>query len=197
MEIKFNSIYSFNNFKQDVKTNLSSREKRVISLPGFRESSVMMLFMEKENSPHVILTLRTDKVSTHKGQISFPGGGHDKEDRDYLETAIRETFEEIGIDPAQIEVLGEFDEYVSTTGFHVHVYAGALNSVIRYLPSEDEIEDILEVPFSIFYNEEFERREIVNYEGRDYTVYYYKYGKNTIWGLTSRILTDFSRKICR
>lgn len=197
MNIEFSSNYAFHDFKQALKETLSSRDKRTINFPDYRKSAVMMLFMEKENKPHVLLSLRTDRVSTHKGQVSFPGGSWDETDKDYLETALRETYEEVGIDPAEIEVLGEYDEYISIMGFHVYVYIGALNREVKYTPCEDEIEEILEVPFSIFYNEEFYKCEKVTYEGRDFDVYYYNYGNSTIWGMTARILTDFSRKVCK
>ncbi len=197
MKTEFDSNYTFNDFKQEIKEALSSREKRSISFPDYRKSAVMMLFMEKGNEPHVLLSLRTDRVSTHKGQVSFPGGSYDETDKDFLETALRETFEEVGIEPDEIEVLGEYDEYISITGFHVYVYAGALNRAVEYKISADEIEEILEVPFSLFYNEGFDRCERVAYAGREFDVYYYNFGNSTIWGLTARILTDFSRKVCK
>jgi hypothetical protein len=81
--------------------------------------------------------------------------------------------------------------------FHVYTYVGALNRVQKYNPSKDEIDTILEVPFSIFYNEEYTKCEKINYGGRDYDVYYYGYNEAVIWGLTARILTDFSRKVCK
>ena len=195
--MQFEDNYAFHDFKQAIRETLAGRSKRTVDIPDHRKSAVMMLFMEREGSPHVLLTLRTDRVSTHKGQISFPGGSYDETDRDFLETALRETLEEVGIEPAEIEVLGEFDEYISIMGFHVYVFTGALNRAVEYKPSRDEIEEILEVPFSIFYNEEFDRCEKITHQGRDYDVYYYNYGKSTIWGMTARILTDFSRKVCK
>lgn len=197
MKTEFDSNYTFNDFKREIKEALSSREKRSISFPDYRKSAVMMLFMEKDGEPHVLLSLRTDRVSTHKGQVSFPGGSYDETDRDFLETALRETFEEVGIEPSEIEVLGEYDEYISIAGFHVYVYAGALNRPVEYKISADEIEEILEVPFSLFYNESYDRCEKVTYAGRDFDVYYYNFKNSTIWGLTARILTDFSRKVCK
>jgi len=197
MKIEFDNNYAFQDFKKTLKETLASREKRSISFPDYRKSAVMMIFMEKGGSPHVLLSLRTDRVSTHKGQVSFPGGSWDETDKDYLETALRETYEEIGIDPSEIEVLGEYDEYISIMGFHVFVFIGALNRKVEYTPCTDEIEEILEVPFSLFYNEQYDKCEKVTYDGRDYDVYYYNYGSSTIWGMTARILTDFSRKVCK
>jgi 8-oxo-dGTP pyrophosphatase MutT (NUDIX family) len=191
----FDNIDGFPAFKKIIRDKLDEREKRPMDAPGYRKASVMILFMEKNNSPHVLLTRRTDRVSTHKGQVSFPGGGHDNTDRDNLATALRETMEEVGISPEKIEVLGEFDEYISVAGFHVYVFVGALNEVLNYKVNKDEIDEILEVPFSLFYDEKYTSCEKITFDGRDYDIFYYHYGTNTIWGMTARILTDFGRKI--
>ena len=197
MNLRFENPDDFEIFKETIRERLKKRQKRSINFPDYRKAAVMMLFFEKNNSPHVLLQLRTDRVSTHKGQVSMPGGGHDSTDRDLLQTALRETNEEMGIDPSDIELIGEFDEYISIMGFQVNVFAGALNSKIEYTACDDETEEILEVPFSIFYNETFYKREKLTHEGRDFDVYYYDFNGQTIWGMTARILTDFSRKVCK
>lgn len=197
MNLQFNKPGDFEVFKETLRTNLKNREKRSINFPGYRKAAVMMLFFEKNNAPHVLLQLRTDRVSTHKGQVSMPGGGFDSTDRDLLYTALRETHEETGIAPSAIELIGEFDEYISIMGFQVNVFAGALNGEVEYVACDDETEQILEVPFSLFYNEEFFKCEKLTHEGREFDVYYYDFNGITVWGMTARILTDFSRKICR
>jgi 8-oxo-dGTP pyrophosphatase MutT (NUDIX family) len=195
MNMQFSIANDFNAFKKLISDKLSSRKKRSINFPEYRKSAVMILFMEKDESPYVILTLRTDKVSTHKGQVSFPGGGYDSSDKDFLETALRETMEEVGIAPEDIEVLGEFDEYISIMGYHVYVFVGALGKTHEYVVCRDEIDEMLEVPFSLFYNEEYTKCEKITHQGKEFDVYFYDYGKTTIWGMTARILTDFSRKV--
>jgi len=197
MKLNFDSTYSFEDFKKEITNKLSSRNKRSIDFPDFRKSAVLMLFLEKNNSPHVVLTVRSDKVSTHKGQVAFPGGSHDEDDKDFLETALRETYEEIGLHQSLIEILGEYDEYISIMGFHVYVFVGALKDRPEYNICEDEIAELIEVPFSLFYNEEYTKTERVLYDGNEYDVYYYDYNGITIWGMTARILTDFSRNVCK
>jgi 8-oxo-dGTP pyrophosphatase MutT (NUDIX family) len=195
MNIKFTDENNFGNFKKYISDQLACREKRSIDFPQYKKSAVLILFMEKEGLPYVVMTLRTDKVSTHKGQVSFPGGGYDPTDKDFLDTALRETMEEVGISSEEIEILGEFDEYISVMGYHVYVHVGAVNRVQEYVVCRDEIDEMLEVPFSIFYNEAYDKCEKITYEGRDYNVYYYDFGTTTIWGMTARIITDFARKI--
>ena len=195
MNMQFKLENNFNDFKKFVTENLSARNKRSIDFPGYKKSAVLILFMEKNGLPHVIMTLRTDKVSTHKGQVSFPGGGYDSTDKSFLDTALRETMEEVGIPPEEIEILGEFDEYISIMGYHVYVHVGAINRPHEYVVCRDEIDEMLEVPFSIFYNEEYNRCEKITHDGREFDVYFYDFASTTIWGMTARIITDFARKI--
>lgn len=197
MNLQFDKPADFEVFKETLRNNLKNREKRSINFPGYRKAAVMMLFFEKNGKPHVLLQLRTDRVSTHKGQVSMPGGSFDSTDRDLLQTALRETHEETGIDPSLIEVIGEFDEYISIMGFQVNVFTGALNREVEYKACDDETEQLLEVPFSLFYNEEYYKCEKLTHEGREFDVYYYDFNGITVWGMTARILTDFSRKICK
>ena len=197
MNMQFNAEFDFKDFKKSISEKLSSRKKRTIDYPEYRKSAVMILFMEKDDSPHVLMTLRTDKVSTHKGQVSFPGGGYDSTDKSFLDTALRETMEEVGIPSWEIELLGEYDEYISIAGFHVYVHVGALNRIQPYVVCKDEIDRMLEVPLSLFYNEEYNRCEKVSHEGREFDIYYYDFDNTTIWGMTARIMTDFARKVCR
>jgi 8-oxo-dGTP pyrophosphatase MutT (NUDIX family) len=197
MNLQFDKPVEYEAFKEALRERLRNREKRSISFPDYRKAAVMMLFFEKNNSAHLLLQLRTDRVSTHKGQVSMPGGGFDSTDRDLLYTALRETHEETGIDPSAIEVIGEFDEYISIMGFQVNVFVGALNSKVEYTACDNETEQILEVPFSLFYNEEYYKCEKLTHDGREFDVYYYDFNGITVWGMTARILTDFSRKICR
>ena len=194
-EIIFNHDSDFNLFADGIMKNLSIREKKSCTYPDYRCASVLILLVNKNNSPHVILTLRTDSVSTHKGQVSFPGGGVDDTDENYLFTALRETHEEIGVPPEKIKILGEFDDYISLAGFEVHVYAGITDYPVEYNLSADEIDTILEVPLSIFCNKEYYKCDIIQHKGNEVAVYYYDWQGTTIWGMTARILTDFAEMI--
>lgn len=193
--ITFRNDSEFETFADEIRNNLERRDKKCCNYPDYRSASVLILLVNKNSSPHVILTLRTDTVSTHKGQVSFPGGGVDDTDRDYLFTALRETHEEIGVPPEKIKILGEFDDYISLAGFEVHVYAGTTDYPVEYMLSEDEIDTVLEVPLSIFRNREFDKCDIIKHEGKEVAVYYYSWDGATIWGMTARILTDFAQII--
>ena len=103
MNINFKNDNEFTFFKDSFKNKLNTREVQKIDNPDLVPAAVMMLIFNKTSSPHVLLTKRTDKVKSYKGQVSFPGGVFDDEDGDVLKTAFRETREEIGIPEEKIE----------------------------------------------------------------------------------------------
>ncbi len=137
----------------------------------------------------MLLTLRTLDVETHKGQISFPGGMREGEE-DLLRTALRETFEEVGIEESRIEPLGRFHDYISITGYRVTPFAGFIETPFQTVPQVREVAEILQAPFRTFLDPSLLRIEKKAYLGRE-DVYYYSFGAHQIWGLTARILKDF------
>lgn len=197
MKMRFNSGAEFEEFKEELRRRLASRPNRELEETGLKHSAVMVLLMNKGGAAHVLLTRRTDTVSTHKGQVAFPGGGMDDHDDDYRAIAYRETFEEVGIPRDRIEYLGRFDDYVSISGFHVTCFIGAVGYPYEYRINPDEIESHFEAPLAMFVEQKFDRAEIYNFGGKDYRVFYYYHEGYEIWGLTARILTDFGEKICR
>ncbi len=188
---------SYITFLNDLKKRLDLHTVRKILQENLRPASVFMLFMKKEEEPHILLTKRTEKVKDHKGQISFPGGAYDDEDGDLLATAYRETFEEVGIPESDIEYLGRFDDYVSISGYRVSTFVGSVKYPVEYDLNEHEIDEHIEVPFSIFSRMEFDRVERFNIDGVEHTVYYYIHEGHEIWGLTARIITDFVKKVLK
>jgi 8-oxo-dGTP pyrophosphatase MutT (NUDIX family) len=195
MNLRFEKEGDFREFKEELGKRLDVRETRNVENPGFKRSAVKVLLLEKDGAPHVLLTKRSDKVATHKGQISFPGGGFDEKDGEIINTAFRETFEETGIRREDIEYIGRFDDYVSIFGFHVSCFVGAIAHPYEYSFNEGEIDDYVEAPLSIFVNRQYDHVDYYNHEGRDYKIYHYLYGGFEIWGLTARILTDFATEV--
>lgn len=188
---------TYNAFLNNIKKRLDAYSFREITEENLRPASVFMLFMFKENQPYILLTKRTEKVKDHKGQISFPGGAYDDEDGDLLTTAYRETFEEVGISESDIEYVGRFDDYVSVSGYRVSTFIGFIKYPVEYDLNEHEIDEHIEVPFSLFSNLAFDRVEKFNIDGMEHAVYYYTHGGHEIWGLTARIITDFVTKILK
>lgn len=197
MKLQFENDNEFIAFKEELRRRLNERMNRNIVNLELKNSAVMMLLMNKDKTVHVLLTRRTDMVSTHKGQVSFPGGGMDHDDCDILFAAYRETCEEMGITREKIEYIGQFDDYITISGFHVSCFIGVIEYPYEYNVNPNEIESHFEAPLSLFVNQEYDRFEIYNYKGNDYRVFFYYFNNYEIWGLTARILTDFGEKICR
>lgn len=153
-----------------------------------------MPIFEEEGKPHFLLTRRTEEVSTHKGQISFPGGmRHGIESLE--ETALRETCEEVGIRKDQIEVLGRFHDYLSITDWRVAPFAGHVGQPFAAVPQTSEVAEILKVPFAAFCDPSRLRVEQMYRLGRLVDVYFYSYENYEIWGLTARIIKDFLEEL--
>lgn len=173
-----------------VQTMLSELQPRRLSGGFAREAAVLMLFFERDGQPFFLLTLRTDAVSTHKGQISFPGGM--QQGSESLEqTALRETEEEIGLPQARTQVLGRFHDYLSITGHRVAPFAGSIEEPFKTVAQAGEVAEVLEVPWSVFRDPARLRVERMQRHGRWIDVYFYRYGTHEIWGLTARIIKDF------
>ena len=98
----------------------SSSIKKINS--DHKKSAVMCLFLENDNKVYILLTKRSEKLKNHAGEICFPGGRIEKNDKDSLDTALRETFEEVGVSRDKIKVIGQLDDYITGTGFHINTF---------------------------------------------------------------------------
>ncbi len=143
--------------------------------------------------PRFLLTQRTDQVSTHKGQISFPGGMQDPEETP-VATVLRETEEELGISRDAVDLAGRFHDYVAVTGWKVMTFVGFLSRETRLRPNRDEVARVLEVPLGFF--AQATPRVVYRFRlGRKVPLYFYDFGDDVIWGLTAAIIRDFVRTL--
>jgi len=178
------------NLRDQIRSTLSALQARAISSGYDREAAVLVPVFEIDQEPYFLLTLRTDEVETHKGQISFPGGmRHGNESLEV--TALRETWEEIGIGEARIEILGRFHDYLASTDYRVVPFVGYVCSPFPVVPQPTEVAEVLMVPFSIFLDPSRLRTEKMMRRGKLIDVYFYSYDSRQIWGLTARIIRDF------
>ena len=145
----------------------------------------------------LLLTQRTAHLSTHSGQIALPGGKIDPTDADATAAALRETFEEIGIEPERIEVLGTLPVYVTGTSFIVTPVVGLVEPGFELVPNPDEVDDVFEVPLSFLMNPLHHRRHAFDFEGvvREWYSMPYQDGdqERFIWGATAGMLRNFYR----
>jgi 8-oxo-dGTP pyrophosphatase MutT (NUDIX family) len=180
---------------QLVETQLRHYKPQLIQREGVRNSAVMILFINKQNVPHLIFTKRTEWVETHKGQISFPGGMRDVTDSDLFQTARRETFEEIGIEPEQIRLLGQLDDFYTVTNFIVSPFVGLVTNEFLYQINKREVAKVLEVPLSLFLESTHFEVQKWPYQNKLYDVYFYHYQQEVIWGATAFIVNRFIDRV--
>ena len=177
---------------------LRSQVPRRADRPDFRQAAVLLPLYQSGVGPHLILTKRTEEVPTHKGQIAFPGGGFEERDGELLATALRETQEEIGLEPGAVEIIGTLDDTVTVTSRHVvRPFVGFVPHPYPYRLDPFEIERLIHLPILPLLSGAPFREEIWERDGQPVVVYFYEYDGDTIWGLTARILKQFMETVGR
>lgn len=166
-------------------------QQKTLQRPHLRKAAVLMLFYPRNGELYTILTKRTQDVEHHKGQISFPGGSQDGRDGDLVETALRESEEEIGLPRKTVNVLGKYHEYETPSGFAVTPVVAIADVLPPLSPHAVEVAEILEVPLSLFLDTRNERVEQRAPFGVPLDVYFYRFGPHEIWGATAAILRSF------
>lgn len=160
--------------------------------PPVKEAAVLVSFLHREDQPNLVLTRRTLSLSNHKGQIAFPGGKIDKEDLSPSHAAIREANEEIGINQAQIKVLGKLPLYQTVTGYNITPIVGELSPPFIFKKAEDEVDEIFELPVEFMMDVKNFKRESVIYEGERREFWALPFNDYYIWGATAAILRELA-----
>ena len=178
-------------FVDEIRDVLKQRERKVIEHPAFPRAAVLVPLFDKEGSCHLLFTRRTDQVKYHKGEISFPGGMFDEEDGDLKKTALREAFEEIGLNEDDIQILGALDDIVTVTEFIVTPFVGIFPYPYTFKLSPIECAELIEVPLaSLLDTDCYGEKEIIQHDQKR-IVETYQYRHHNIWGATARILKQF------
>lgn len=177
-------------FEHLLRTGISSGTRRAVPAAGLIEAAVLVPVLLHGEEPVLLFTRRTDRVETHKGQISFPGGVVDPEDDDFIATALREAHEELGIPPSAVEPLGLLDDLTTPTGFRITPVVGLLRAPCRYVINTEEVEDVFEAPVSALMRPEICSSEIIVVQGVARQIWSYSFGTHRIWGATALILRN-------
>jgi 8-oxo-dGTP pyrophosphatase MutT (NUDIX family) len=154
-------------------------------------AAVLILVSDREGEPHVVFTERTTHVEHHKGQICFPGGACDDADDCLETTALRETWEEIGVRPEDVRIVGQLDDMVTISNFRVTPYVGMLTTQPEYTISDHEVNQVVEVPLAFLMDERNMELEVRQHQGRQVLVPAFSYNGHRIWGATARMLHQF------
>ena len=161
-----------------------------------RNAAVFLLFANLEGSPILLFIRRSQHVALHKGDIAFPGGVREASDLSYLETAYRETEEEIGVHVDQIEFWGELNRVETSTGFTVTPFTGQLLDVSSLTPQHREVAEIIMAPMNALIDPHALRSMCVLKGSEIVSAPAYAYNGNVIWGATARILSQVIYTSC-
>ena len=153
-----------------------------------KQASVLIPLLESEGELFVLLTQRSEKLRSHAGQVSFPGGKQDTQDENSLETALRETFEEIGLNRKNIEIIGTLDQILSLHYYLVTPFVGLIPENFVSIPNADEIEAVFKVPLTFFMNGDNHWTEEFKTPIATVIVHHFNFQNFDIWGLTAKLI---------
>ena len=173
---------------------LRERVRRDIDAsPPLVRAGVLIPLVWRGHGLEMLLTRRTDTVLTHKGQISFPGGQREDADAETIETALRESYEEIGLEPSRVTVLGELDDvFTAVSSFVITPVVGFVEGDVDDLRlAPDEVRSLLIVPVDRLLDARIHTTETRSVGEQQYRIHYYTIGDDVIWGATGRIVYQF------
>lgn len=153
-----------------------------------KDAAVLVPVVDDGEDAHVIFTQRTASLRKHSGQVAFPGGAVDPEDRSIELAALREAQEEIGLDPRFVETIGRLPHYMALSGFKITPVLAVVQPGFELVPNPDEVESVFEVPLSFLMNPGNHGRGSGHWQGEDRHFYRMPYGDRNIWGITAGIV---------
>ena len=163
-----------------------------LSVPGRRLAAVLVPLYQHHGDYGVIFTQRSDTVYHHRGQISFPGGGHETQDASLQHTALRESAEEIGLQPAHVQVLGQLDDLLTTgSNYLVRPFVGTIPYPYPFILDRRETASIIEVPLTWLRQHNPPAQAHRHQTGRLVQSFFFDYNGQVIWGATAKIVKQF------
>ena len=168
--------------KQQIERILRHRKKEKITGENLKASAVLIPLFYNQGQYHILFTERSDEVVFHKGQVCFPGGTREPSDSSLLQTALRESEEEIGLEAKDIEILGELDDSITlVTNYVISPFVAFILHPHSLKTNGREVKGAFSVPLSFLMDE-------ANFKQDSYA---YEYEGHIIWGATARILKQF------
>ena len=166
-----------------------------LNLKSFRQAAVLVPVTKTDGfgESSIVLTVRSSNLKSHAGQVSLPGGTSEEQDRDLTATALRESYEEIGLRPEEVEVLGQLGELVMPSGYRVTPVVGIIENDLDYAANPEEVESIFLAPLSLVLDAQAYKRSIVTYRDIERTVLELQFGDYRIWGATAAILYHLAK----
>jgi 8-oxo-dGTP pyrophosphatase MutT (NUDIX family) len=177
-----------------IKYNLENNHKDephpkdLMGVP-FRQAAVLAPFVLVDSEWHLLFTRRSDSLKNHKGQVSFPGGAMDQTDQSPIETAYRETYEEIGVGVESLEVIGKMETMMTNSNFLVTPVLAVMKWPIKFIVSEAEVSKVFTIPLAWLADSKNWEERIYNHPNGWYgsVIFYEEYGGELLWGITAAI----------
>lgn len=156
-----------------------------------RQAAVFIPLVERPDGVHVMFTRRAAHLYNHAGQICFPGGRIEDTDPDFVQAALRETWEEVGVEPRFIELIGTQPSFLTSTRYTMKPVIGALRPGYTLVPDRSEVEEIFEVPIATLLNPQLHRlHEIRPTDGLPRHFFSVSWGNYFIWGATAALIRN-------
>lgn len=156
-----------------------------------KRASVLIPLFERNGEVHLLLTRRASHLRSHSGQVSFPGGKQDAEDVDALATALRESQEEVGLEPEGVRILGQIDQITSLHHYLVTPFVGQIPEAFQPHPNPEEIESVFTVPLAFFLNPGNHRSQEITHREVPFYSHHFLFGDYDVWGMTAMLILRF------
>ena len=155
------------------------------------DSAVLVLLYPVNAKIYTVLMLRPQEQGVHSGQVSFPGGKYEETDGTFMNTALREVGEEMGIITEQVNIIGELSPlYIPPSNFLVHPFVGYMTEKPVIQPSKDEVKQVIEANFELLLDDTLKDRKIIEVRGYKIDTPFYNIYGNVVWGATAMILSE-------
>lgn len=162
---------------------------------GQRLAAVLILLSPGNDGPELIFTKRSEELSSHAGQISFPGGTIEINDSSPIHTALRESEEEIGLNRAYVDILGTLDWYTMPTGFVVLPVVGHMSQKQEFIAAPEEVAEIFSIPLQTLLDTSLYKSDTFIRNGLKRRYYFFEFKEHYIWGATAGMLRSLALKL--
>jgi 8-oxo-dGTP pyrophosphatase MutT (NUDIX family) len=162
-----------------------------------RRPAAVLIGLREGVQPRMVLTVRTDHLHAHAGQVAFPGGRSEPDDGDAIATALRESEEEIGLERGLVTPLGYLDRFETISGFCITPVVARIAADAQLYPAPDEVAEVFEVPLAFFMEPANLRRYTMEFRGHQRSMVEFMHGGHRIWGATAAILLNLLQRMGR
>jgi 8-oxo-dGTP pyrophosphatase MutT (NUDIX family) len=161
---------------------------------NFIEAAVMLAITKGGTEPSLIVTRRAAHLNLHAGESAFPGGKHDAQDSSLLQTALREAWEEVALEPRQFRFIGELDQQLTSTGIRVSPFVGVVSDAVALSANLAELDSIFKVPLAFLVDRSNLQFTPKIYPQGTINVPNFIYGEYSVWGATARMVIELMNK---